>query len=114
MLQEGLSRLERITVSSQIQKIRREGVALAAYPFRVFSLKNHLGVARMTVIVSKRSGNSVLRNFVKRTVREFFRKNKASLCGVDFVFYTAVPFKSKKPTDLARGLTTFLKKAESL
>lgn len=41
-------------------------------------LQNPSGATRLGLTVSKRAGNSVLRNEIKRHVREYFRMNK---CG---------------------------------
>jgi len=37
---------------------------------------NQVGITRLGVTVSKRVGKSVIRNRVKRLIREFFRLNK--------------------------------------
>lgn len=54
--------------------------------FVVIFKQNGLGITRLGITVSKKIGNSVKRNKVKRLIREFFRLYKASFPqGYDFV-----------------------------
>lgn len=54
--------------------------------FTVILKENGLGISRMGVTASKRIGNAVKRNRIKRLVREFFRQNRMALLqGYDFV-----------------------------
>lgn len=54
--------------------------------FVVISAENGLGITRLGITVSKRIGNSVERNRIKRLVREFFRLNRRSFPhGLDIV-----------------------------
>lgn len=48
--------------------------------------RNGLGITRLGITASKRTGNAVKRNRIKRLVREFFRLNKERLPqGVDIL-----------------------------
>ena len=51
----------------------------------VLGAPNVVGRPRLGIIVSKRVGNAVARNHVKRRVREWFRHHLASLPAVDVV-----------------------------
>jgi len=45
--------------------------------FAILLMQNGRGDTRLGITVSKRTGNSVTRNRVKRLIREFFRLHKA-------------------------------------
>ncbi len=47
---------------------------------------NRLNIPRLGIIVSKKVGNAVKRNRVKRVVRAFFRLNKALIQKLDYIF----------------------------
>ena len=54
--------------------------------FTIAFKENGLGLTRLGITVSKKIGNSVKRNGIKRFVREFFRLNKTHfLLGYDIV-----------------------------
>jgi len=40
-------------------------------------LKNYLNVNRVGIVVKKKYGNAVFRNYEKRIIREFFRTSKS-------------------------------------
>jgi len=47
--------------------------------FVVIIKQNGLGITRLGVTVSKKTGNAVKRNRVKRLIREFFRLNNSKI-----------------------------------
>ena len=47
--------------------------------FVVIIKQNGLGITRLGVTVSKKAGNAVKRNRVKRLIREFFRLNNSKI-----------------------------------
>ena len=49
--------------------------------------KNELGINRIGISVSKKTGNSVVRHRIKRLVKEAYRLNEEKFsCGYDLVF----------------------------
>lgn len=71
------------------------------FQFRVLAT---LGEARMGIGVSRRFGNAVTRNRVKRMIREAFRCNKASFSGVDFIVQPSTRCKSLNAAEIERVL----------
>lgn len=72
---------ERIRNRRDFQIVYDRGVRRGSEHFVVVFLENTSGTKRLGITVSKKVGNAVKRNRIKRLVREFFRLNKARLPG---------------------------------
>ena len=71
------SKLERLTKRPEFEKVLAEGEKNRVDKLcTVFSLPNRFNRKRLGIIASKKVGNAVARNRVKRTIREIFRKVK--------------------------------------
>jgi ribonuclease P protein component len=84
-----LPRDERLRKRSGFMEVQGRGKKLHTDSFLVFVLPRKDGLAppRLGITVSKKVGDAVLRNRVKRLVREAFRRNKALFPqGLDVVF----------------------------
>jgi ribonuclease P protein component len=70
---------ERILRRSEFIDLNRLGKRYPGENFVVMIRKNGRNINRLGINVSKRVGNSVQRNRVKRMIREFFRHNKQQI-----------------------------------
>ena len=67
---------ERLLNRKDFVNLNRLGKRYRAKHFTVIFKENGLGISRLGITVSKKIGNAVKRNRVKRHIREFFRTNK--------------------------------------
>jgi ribonuclease P protein component len=83
-----LRRVERLRRPSEYQRVFQHGKKLVAPLFVLYILPGSEPYSRLGMAVSKRVGNAVIRNHVKRLMRELFRRHKTQLqpaCDVVFV-----------------------------
>ena len=72
---EGLNRNEIIRKSDDFRKVFSRGKKRRTEHFTIYTEKTE-GCTRFGLTVSRKVGNAVVRNSVKRKLREYFRKNK--------------------------------------
>jgi ribonuclease P protein component len=71
------SKKERLLNPTDYVKLNRVGRREETAHFKIIFAQNGLGVSRLGITVSRKTGNSVARNKVKRFIREYFRLHKA-------------------------------------
>jgi ribonuclease P protein component len=67
----------RIRKRNDYSTVYQQGVRSNSEHLTVIARKNQAGINRLGLTVSKKVGNAVQRNRIKRLLREFFRLNKA-------------------------------------
>jgi len=72
-------REEKIRKHSEYTVIYKKGAKKESHYFKIAVLPNNLRWRRFGLTVSKRIGNAVQRNYVKRRLREYCRLNKENL-----------------------------------
>ena len=75
---------ERLLCRNEFLEINREGCRIAGRHFIVIRLPRSTNLARIGVTASRKVGGSVVRNHIKRLVRECYRLNKAWFHSADY------------------------------
>jgi len=73
------SKDERIRKRQEFLRIYEQGIRRYSQHFTIITCRNPSGIRRLGTTVSKKTGNSVQRNRIRRLLREFFRLNKSRL-----------------------------------
>ena len=82
----GLPKQCRLLKPGEFTATMKQGARIRDDLFSVFSVVNQGGPGRIGITVSRRvSLKAVIRNRIKRHVRESFRKNQDTLAGLDMV-----------------------------
>ncbi len=81
---------ESLKKPSEFSKVYKRGKSFADKYLVMYILPNKLGYTRVGLSVSKKVGNSVRRNRIKRLIRETFRLNYLSNGNYDIVFIARV------------------------
>lgn len=80
-----MNKERRLRSSREFAAVRRDGRSWADRLLVLVSRRNKLDITRFGFIVSKRVGNAVVRNKVRRRLREAARLSRVK-CGWDLVF----------------------------
>jgi ribonuclease P protein component len=70
---------EHVRKKQDYTRIYAQGVRRYSERFTIITCRNETGARRLGMTVSKKVGNAVQRNRIKRLLREFFRLNKSRL-----------------------------------
>lgn len=88
-MDESYSPRERIRKKKDFSNLYKKGSSSRGTYFNLIYLPNSLTYSRMAVVASKKIGNAVQRNRVRRRVKELFRRNKDLLTTpVDMIVVT--------------------------
>jgi ribonuclease P protein component len=110
---ETLPRQHRLRKRAQFTAVQGRGKKLHTEHFLVFILPqaNALAPARLGITVSKKVGGAVVRNRVKRLVREAFRRRKTLFPkGLDVVFIAKHVAGGVELAEVARELEKLCRK----
>ncbi len=105
-----MKRADRLTKSVQFATVYNEGSTRADRLLVLKALPNQLEISRFGISVSKRVGSAVVRNRVKRVLREILRLEAYSP-GWDFVFIARNPAAESKYRDLKESALKLLSRA---
>ena len=83
---ESFPKTARLRKRPEFQRLSRTGKKVHSSNFVVISKTNDKGETRLGITVSAKVGNAVVRNRIKRLVREFFRRRRHELApGLDIL-----------------------------
>ena len=113
MEDQSYRKLERITKHSRYRAIYAQGVWSSSRHFTAIRCINDKETRRLGITVTKKAGNAVKRNRIKRLIREFFRLNKCLFpIGYDVVVMAKRNMPSLNYQEACRELTElFTRKA---
>ena len=111
MEKQSFEKKERVRKRKNYLNIYQRGVRVHSSNFTVILNPNPSGEKRLGVTVSKKVGNAVKRNRIKRLLREFFRLNKDRLPDSrDMVVIAKKDVSALKYQDVCLELASLFKK----
>jgi ribonuclease P protein component len=106
-----MQRRHRLTKSRSFAEIHKEGISRANRLLVLRVLPNGLDHSRFGFVVSKRIGNAVTRNLVKRRLREVVRQNRVK-DGWDAVFIARSGIASAEFIQLKKAADNLLRRSQ--
>ena len=98
-------RTDRLTSRHQFRTVYEAGRRVRGRTVTVFGLENRLGRCRVGFTVTRKLGNAVARNRIKRTLREVFRVNRLSTTGsLDLVVNAHASITDRTRSEIERDL----------
>lgn len=76
---------DRLRKSHEIESVLKKGNKVRGKYLVLYGLANSLGHPRLGRVISKRWGNAVRRNRIRRWLREVFRRHKSTIHAMDLV-----------------------------
>ena len=89
----------RLRKRPEFLRLSRIGRKIHSAHFVIVSGKNERGESRLGITVSSKVGNAVVRNRIKRCVREFFRRRRHELSASEDILVIARKSASEVPCD---------------
>ncbi len=110
-----LDKNERLLKSSEFKAVKKNGDKYYTKNFLIILKPNGLERSRIGISISKKEGNSVKRNRMKRLIREFFRLNKEEIPkGFDILIVALKQFDRCGLSNITEELGGLLLKNDSL
>ncbi|MBX8358971.1 ribonuclease P protein component, partial [Staphylococcus aureus] len=105
-----LEKAYRIKKNADFQRIYKKGHSVANRQFVVYTCNNkEIDHFRLGISVSKKLGNAVLRNKIKRAIRENFKVHKSHILAKDIIVIARQPAKDMTTLQIQNSLEHVLK-----
>lgn len=96
----------------QFRTVYNKGTSIANRFLVMYRLKNGKDINRLGISVSKKVGNSVVRNRVTRLIRESYRLKEEDIKrGWDIIIIARVPSKDSDYNEISKSLYNLLKRS---
>ena len=106
-----MNKNQTIKKNSQFRFIYSRGKSYSNDKLVLYMFRNKKNVNRIGLSVSKKIGNSVVRNRIKRLIRESYRLNKDTCKkGFDIIFIARIGSKNAKYKDIEKSVINLIKK----
>ena len=98
-------RSDRLTARRQFTTVYDQGRRVRGRTVTVFGLANSLGRCRVGFTVTRKLGNAVMRNRIKRMLREVYRVNRLSAAGsLDLVVNAHASIRERTRQEIEKDL----------
>lgn len=109
-MNERLTPRERIRSGKDFTGLYKNGGRFRGRYFTLVYRPNELGFSRLAVVTSSKIGPAVVRNMVKRRMREIFRRNKVAVAvPTDLIVIARREIVNIPPADLEAGYLAALR-----
>lgn len=108
-----MQKSSRLRLSKDFKRVYQDGQSVANRNQVVFFLKSGIiGETRIGFSLSKKIGSAVVRNRLKRLLREAYRRNEARIReGYDLIVIARPPLKEKSLQEVEKSLLAMFAKA---
>ena len=108
------NRTQGLKKDSDFRKVYKHGKSFASRYLVMYILNNKSEHSRIGISVSKKVGKAIIRNKVRRRIKEAYRLNidENVKIGYDIVFIARVAIKDAEYKDIEKSMKHLVKKAE--
>lgn len=102
---------ERVKKNSHFRYIYNRGKSISNASLVMYTNRNNKPINRIGISVSKKIGNSVVRNRVKRLIKESYRNNKDRFIkGYDIIYIARIGTSKLKYIDIEKSIFNLAKR----